>query len=90
MLVILTNCNCKFLGIPRTRNKGECMGYSIEETIFREKLLAFGIKDPKVIERPSGMLIAYPQPGSDETWKASYFHEEDQRFEYVDNIKPKG
>ena len=65
------------------------MGYSIEETIFREKLRAFGIKDPKIIQSPSGVLIAYPQPGSDETWKASYFHEENQRFEYVDNIKAK-
>lgn len=65
------------------------MGISVEEKIFREKLRAFGINDPKIIESPSGVLIAYPQPGSDETWKASYFHEENQRFEYVDNIKAK-
>ena len=39
------------------------MGYSIEETIFREKLRAFGIYDPKIVERPSDVLIAYPKPG---------------------------
>ena len=65
------------------------MGISVAEKKFRENLLAFGIEDPKIIVSPSGVLIAYPQPGSDETWKASYFHEENQRFEYVDNIKPK-
>lgn len=63
--------------------------YSEEEKIFRQKLRAFGIKDPKIIESPNGVLIAYPKPGSNDTWKASYFHEDNQRFEYVDNIKPR-
>ena len=65
------------------------MGYSIEETIFREKLRAFGINDPKIIQSPSGVLLAYPRPESNQTWRASYYHEENQRFEYVDNIKAK-
>lgn len=65
------------------------MGNSVEEKIFREKLRAFGINDPKIIERPSGVLLAYPRPESNQTWRASYYHEENQRFEYVDNIKPK-
>ncbi len=65
------------------------MGISLEEKIFREKLRAFGIKDPKIIESPSGVLLAYPRPESNQTWRASYYHEENQRFEYIDNIKPK-
>ena len=58
------------------------MGYSIEETIFREKLRAFGIKDPKIIERPSGVLIAYPKPGEDEKWKASFYQDEKEQFHF--------
>ena len=58
------------------------MGISVEEKIFREKLRAFGIKDPKIIERPSGVLIAYPKPGEDEKWKASFYQDEKEQFHF--------
>ena len=58
------------------------MGYSIEETIFREKLLTFGIKNPKIIESPSGVLIAYPEPGSDENWRASFYKDDQEIYHF--------
>ncbi len=55
---------------------------SIEEKIFKEKLRAFGIYDSKIIERPSGVLIAYPQPGEDEKWKASFYQDEKEQYHF--------
>ena len=57
------------------------MGYS-EEKIFREKLSAFGIKNPKIIVSPSGVLIAYPEPGSHETWKASFYQDDKEQYHF--------
>jgi hypothetical protein len=58
------------------------MGISVEEKIFRKKLRAFGIYYPKIMERPSGVLIAYPQPGEAEKWKASFYQDEKEQYHF--------
>ena len=67
------------------------MGDNFEEKSFKEKLKDMGITNPKIVRRPSGLYIAYPQPGSSETWKASYYKddEESYHFEYTNDVKPK-
>ena len=67
------------------------MGYNFEEKNFKEKLKDMGISDPKILRRPSGLYIAYPQPGSSETWKASYYKDDEDRyhFEYTNDVKPR-
>ena len=57
------------------------MCYS-EEKIFREKLSAFEIKNPKIIVSPSRVLIAYPKPGEDEKWKASFYQDEKEQYHF--------
>lgn len=57
------------------------MCYS-EEKIFREKLSAFEIKNPKIIVSPSRVLIAYPEPGTNETWRASFYQDDKEQYHF--------
>lgn len=62
------------------------MGYSLDEKTFKDKLKDMGITNPKIVKRPSGLYIAYPEPGSKGTWQASYYKDDDgYHFEYTNN-----
>jgi len=53
-----------------------------EEKIFLQKLNAFGIKDPKIIESPSGLLYTYSEPEANHTWKASFYQDDNELYHF--------
>ena len=66
------------------------MGYDLREKNFKEKLNEMGLEKPKIVKSPSGLYIAYPQPGSTETGKASYYEDDEgTHYEYTNDSEPK-
>ena len=58
------------------------MGYNEEEKYFKDKLKEMEIYNPKIVKRPSGLYIAYPQPGELATWQASCYKDDEGQYHF--------
>ncbi len=65
------------------------MGYNEVEDYLIGRLKEMEITNPKIVRTPSGLFIAYPQPGSFETWQASCYKDDKEQyhFEYTKDSK---